>query len=212
MYLLDEQLWFPDPTSANSEGLLALGGDLSTERLILAYKNGIFPWFNEESPILWWSPAKRMVVYPNSYVPPKSLTRFVKKCPFQITFNEAFDQVIHNCRSVPRKNQDGTWITRDIISAYKELHRLGYAKSVEVWLENQLVGGLYGVDLGHVFTGESMFSLKSNASKSAFVFLVEWLKQRNYALLDCQIYNDHLALLGAKEIDRSVFLQILRSK
>lgn len=197
---------------ANSEGLLAVGGDLSTERLLFAYENGIFPWFNDDSPILWWSPAKRMIVNPKSYIPPKSLAGFIKKSPFKITVNNAFEQVIQNCRCVPRKDQDGTWITSDIIEAYLELHRLGYAKSVEVWRENRLVGGLYGVDLGHVFSGESMFSLESNASKSAFVFLVEWLKQRNYALLDCQIYNDHLALLGAKEIDRSLFLEVLRSK
>lgn len=212
MFSLDDvrELWFPPVHFANVDGLLAMGGDLSPERLLLAYKNGIFPWYNPNDPILWWSPPKRMVVFPKEYLPPKNLSRFLKKADFEFTFNRNFQEVVKNCQSAPRRAHDGTWISDEILSAYSKLHELGVAKSVEVWQDGTLVGGLYGVDLGHVFCGESMFSLVSNASKSAFVWLVNHLKNNNYQLLDCQLYNNHLALLGAKEIDRTVFLELLK--
>ncbi len=211
MYILDKELWFPPVEMANPDGILAIGGDLSGERLLLAYRNGIFPWNNPGEMLLWWAPPKRMVVVPETYSPPKSMRQFLKKSPFEITFNQAFEAVITNCRYAPRIDQDGTWIGDKIVESFTELHHLGYTKSVEVWLEGELVGGLYGFDLGHVFCGESMFSFVSNASKSAFVALVNHLRENNYALLDCQVYNDHLALLGAFEIDRSAFMQILKN-
>lgn len=209
MYLLDNELWFPDVSLANSEGILAVGGDLSLERLILAYHNGIFPWYDEQGPILWWAPPMRMVVIPKTYKPPKSLKAFIKRSTFEITFNQCFEDVIRHCQKSPRKDGDGTWINEDIVNSFTKLHQIGLAKSVEVWQNGELVGGLYGLDLGHVFCGESMFSLVSNSSKTAFVWLVDYLKARDYKLLDCQIYNDHLALLGAFEIEREEFMKIL---
>jgi len=212
MFLLDDDLWFPPLDLADDDGLLAVGVDLSTERLLLAYHNAVFPWYNPGEPILWWSPPLRMVVDPKTYKAPKSLASFLKRTPFEFTFNQEFEKVIRACQSAPRNGQDGTWITDELIEAYIKLHQMGWAKSVEVWQEGHLVGGLYGVDLGHVFSGESMFSLVSNASKSAFVWLVNFLKENNYALLDCQIYNDHLALLGAYEIERNHYLAVLQQE
>ncbi|RZJ30248.1 MAG: leucyl/phenylalanyl-tRNA--protein transferase [Flavobacterium sp.] len=210
MYQLTDKLYFP-PVSEAADGILAFGGDLSAARLMLAYRSGIFPWFEDGSPILWWAPEERMVVFPDEFKPSKSMRRILKKNIFEFTFNQNFREVITNCRAIDRKGQDGTWITDDMLEAYCNLHNLGFAKSVEVWQDGLLVGGLYGIDLGHVFCGESMFSKVSNASKAGFIFLVEKLKRENYKLLDCQVHNEHLESLGAGEIPRNLFMEILRS-
>lgn len=211
MYLLKNQLFFPPVEDTHSSGIIAFGGDLSVERLLLAYKNGIFPWYDDSEPITWWCPEYRMVVIPKEYKPSKSLRNIINKGIFTITFNQKFEEVIKNCQTLKRNGQNGTWINDEIVKSYTELHHLGYAKSVEVWQNNELVGGLYGVDLGNkIFCGESMFSKVSNASKVAFAWLNNYLKQENYLLLDCQIYNEHLESLGAFEIEREVFMEILR--
>jgi len=211
MYLLTKELYFPPVEETSCEGVLAIGGDLSVERLMLAYSNGIFPWFNDEEPILWWSPPERMVVNPLDYKISKSLRNIINRNIFDVTLNKNFEGVISNCQSITRKGQNGTWITDDIIKSYTQLHKIGKVMSFEVWQNNELVGGLYGVDLGHVFCGESMFSKVTNASKVAFVKLIEYLKQNNYKLLDCQVHNDHLEKLGAFEISRASFMMILKS-
>jgi len=212
MHFLTKDLYFPPVDEASYEGVLAVGGDLSTERLLLAYRNGIFPWFNEDEPILWWSPPERMVVVPSLYKVSKSIRNLLNQNKFQVTFNQNFEEVIRHCQQIERTGQDGTWISEDIITSYTKLHEMGYAKSVEVWQEGVLVGGLYGVDLGHIFCGESMFSKVSNASKIAFVTLIKQLKEQGYHLLDCQVHNDHLESLGAFEISRSTFMKVLHSK
>ncbi|WP_293891176.1 leucyl/phenylalanyl-tRNA--protein transferase [Flavobacterium sp.] len=211
MYFLTKELYFPPVDEASIEGVLAIGGDLSIERLLLAYRSGIFPWFNEDEPILWWSPSERMVVVPSIYKVSKSIRNLLNQNKFQITFNQNFREVITNCQQVERKEQDGTWITEDIIESYTKLHEMGIAKSVEVWQNDEIVGGLYGVDLGHIFCGESMFSKLPNASKVAFVTLVNYLKENNYKLLDCQVHNDHLEKLGAFEVSRETFMKVLKS-
>lgn len=211
MYFLTKELYFPPVSEASPEGILAVGGDLSAERLLLAYKNGIFPWFDDDEPILWWSPPERMVVNPREYKIAKSLRNIINRNIFKVTFDTAFEEVITNCQSIKRRGQKGTWITNSMLEAYLQLHQLGVAKSVEVWQDNQLVGGLYGVDLGKVFCGESMFSLVSNASKVAFVTLIQKLKDENYHLLDCQVHNNHLEKLGAFEISRENYIKILKS-
>jgi leucyl/phenylalanyl-tRNA--protein transferase len=212
MYFLSKDLFFPSVDQADSHGLLAVGGDLSTERLMLAYRNGIFPWFDDDDPILWWSPGQRMVLYLDELVISKSMRNILNRGVFEVTFNKDFRSVITNCRKVKRKGQIGTWITGEIVEAYCKLHELGYAQSVEVWQDEKLVGGLYGTDIGHVFSGESMFSKVSNASKIAFIALAQYLKTNHYKLLDCQLHNDHLARLGCREIARQDFLEILRSR
>jgi len=212
MYHLSKNLFFPPVSEANADGILAIGGDLSPERLQLAYSSGIFPWFEEEQPIIWWSPNPRMVLFLEVLVVSKSMRNILNRNLFKVTFNQDFRSVISYCQQVKRDGQSGTWITNDMIEAYCKLHELGKATSVEVWQDDQLVGGLYGVDLGHVFCGESMFSLVSNASKVAFITLVNHLKAKNYRLLDCQVYNDHLASLGCVEIERADFMSILKSK
>lgn len=212
MYFLTKDLYFPPVDEASCEGVLAVGGDLSTERLLLAYRQGIFPWFNEEEPILWWSPPERMVVVPQLHKISKSIRNLLNQKKFVITFNQHFEAVIRNCQQIDRKEQYGTWITEDIIESYTKLHQMGFAQSVEVWQNGELVGGLYGVDLGHVFCGESMFSKVPNASKLAFVTLVQYLKDNNYKLLDCQLHNDHLEKLGAFEISRDTFIKVLESE
>jgi len=210
MYLLSKDLIFPPVELANKDGLLAIGGDLSAERLKLAYKSGIFPWFSEGEPIVWYSPDPRMVLFPEKLKVSKSMNQLIKKNKFQITFNQNFKEVISNCKNIKRDGQAGTWITNEMQDAYLKLHEHGVAKSVEVWLNNELVGGLYGIDLGTVFCGESMFSKVSNTSKLAFFHLVQKLEKENYKLIDCQVYNPHLDSLGAEEISRNDFLKYLK--
>jgi len=209
MFLLSEKIWFPPAVSASEDGLLAMGGDLSVERLLLAYQSGIFPWFSEGEPVFWYSPDPRMVLFPDQLKVSKSMRQIIRKGVFKVTFNQNFDAVITHCKNVNREDHQGTWITDEMQLAYSKLHQLGHVQSVEVWLDNELVGGLYGVDLGSVFCGESMFSKVSNASKFAFICLVEKLKKENYQLLDCQVYTEHLESLGAQEIRRSEFLKYL---
>ena len=213
MYLLDpNSIEFPHPTLANEDDVLAIGGDLSTERLLAAYQKGIFPWYCDGEPIIWYSPAWRMVLDPRHYKPSKSLKQLLKKNTFTVTFNQHFKEVIYNCKTINRYDGLGTWITDDMQQAYIKLHELGIAKSVEVWYNNELVGGLYGIDQQHVFCGESMFSKVSNASKIAFAWLNNYLVENNYDLLDCQVHNEHLESLGAYEIPRQEFLDILTKK
>ncbi len=207
MIWLSEKIEFPPYELATDDGVLAFGGDLSTERLIYAYKHGIFPWFNEGEPIVWYSPWERMVLFPEEVKVSKSMKQVLRKADFTITENQAFEEVIFNCKTIDRNDQFGTWITDDMQQAYINLHKQGFAKSIEVWKENRLVGGLYGIDLGNgVFCGESMFSKASNMSKVAFIHLV---KNCGYQLIDCQVHNEHLESLGAREIDRSEFLKWL---
>ncbi|WP_144805622.1 leucyl/phenylalanyl-tRNA--protein transferase [Maribacter sp. MAR_2009_72] len=210
MFYLTDRLEFPPVETANSEGLLAVGGDLSVERLVLAYTNGIFPWFNEESPILWWSPDPRMVLYPDKVKISKSMRKVLRDNRFRLTKNTCFQQVLEHCSSIEREGQDGTWITQNMKKAYCAMHEKGYATSYEVWEQNELVGGLYGIDLGHIFCGESMFSLTSNASKFAFIKLAEDLRAKGYKAIDCQLYTAHLASLGAQEMPRDKFMELLK--
>lgn len=210
MHFLTEELTFPPVSESSAEGLLAIGGDLSTERLLLAYQSGIFPWFEDGDPILWWSPVQRMVLFPEEFKVSKSMRNVINQDIFKVTFNQVFREVMLNCQSVKREGQHGTWISDDMIDAYCKLHELGKAKSIEVWQNDQLVGGLYGVDMFPVFCGESMFSRVSNASKMAFIALVDYLKTNHYTLLDSQIYNDHLHSLGCREIPRADFLTYLK--
>ncbi len=211
MYFLSKDLFFPPVSEADSDGILAVGGDLSPDRLTLAYKSGIFPWFEDDEPIIWWSPNPRMVLFLDEFVVSKSMRNILNRNIFKITFNQNFRDVISNCQKVKRNGQNGTWITNDMIEAYCKLNVLGIAKSVEVWQNDVLVGGLYGIDLGTIFCRESMFSKVSNASKVAFIALVNQLKEANYKLLDCQVYNEHLESLGCREIERSEFMKILKS-
>ncbi|MCR5860716.1 leucyl/phenylalanyl-tRNA--protein transferase [Flavobacterium sp. J372] len=211
MYFLTRELYFPNVEEASPEGLVAIGGDLSPERLLLAYRNGIFPWFEDDEPILWWSPPERMVLFFNELKISKSMRNILNRGMFTITCNKAFREVITACRRVEREGQDGTWITDDMVDAYCRLHELGVARSYEVWYEDKLVGGLYGVDMGHIFCGESMFSLMPNASKVAFIKLSRDLQKQGYRLLDCQVHNSHLESLGAREIPRKEFIRYLRS-
>lgn len=204
--LLDNEIIFPDTALAEPDGLLAIGGDLSTERLQLAYQSGIFPWFNEGDPILWFSPHERCVIYPERIKISKSMNKLMKANVFTVTTNLAFDKVIENCAKTPRVGQDGTWITKEMQQAYIKLHEMGLAHSIEVWLNEKLVGGLYGVKIGKVFCGESMFSLVSNASKTALIYLA---KNMNFILIDCQLPNDHLTSLGAEMISREEYLEML---
>nr|WP_309760169.1 leucyl/phenylalanyl-tRNA--protein transferase [Flavobacterium sp.] len=211
MYYLSPALFFPPVSEANKDGILAIGGDLTPARLQLAYKSGIFPWFEDGEPIIWWSPNPRMVLFLDELIVSKSMRNILNRNIFKITFNQNFRDVISNCQIIKREGQNGTWITNDMIEAYCKLHQLGIAKSIEVWQNDILVGGLYGIDLGHVFCGESMFSKVSNASKVAFIALVNQLKKENYKLLDCQVYNPHLESLGCREINRIDFMEILNS-
>lgn len=203
---------FPPVESATAVGLLAYGGDLSPERLLKAYSRGIFPWYDANQPILWWSPDPRMVLFPENLKVSKSMKQLLKKDAFKVTFNSDFKAVIENCATVPRQGQEGTWITPQMIEAYLELHERGIAYSVEVWDKNELVGGLYGIYLKEkkVFCGESMFAKKSNASKFGFIKLVEKLESEGVEIIDCQVYTDHLASLGATEIPRVIFLEYLK--
>jgi len=215
MQLLSQKLIFPNVNLANEDGILAVGGDLSCDRLLLAYESGIFPWYNEGEPIIWHAPKNRMVLFPSELKISKSMRNIIKKGKFKVTFNKNFKEVILHCKNIYRVGQGGTWITDEMQKAYIKLHKLGVAKSVEVWQYSKtdkcdkLVGGLYGIDLGNTFCGESMFSLESNSSKMALISLVEKLKKENYKLIDCQVYNEHLASLGAREIPRSEFMKLL---
>jgi leucyl/phenylalanyl-tRNA--protein transferase len=200
---------FPPPELAEKDGLLAVGGDLSMDRLLLAYSMGIFPWYSEDSPILWWAPDPRMVLFPGDFRLSRSLRQTIKKGIYTVTFDSAFSDVIRNCAGV-RRNEKGTWITDDMVEAYCGLHEAGIAHSVESWSNGELAGGLYGVALGRVFFGESMFTLKKDASKVAFERLVRSLIDRDFLLIDCQMTTQHLLSLGAREIPRSAFIRILR--
>src|SRR5688500_7364529 len=207
IFSLDKQLTFPPLELAEPDGLLAMGGDLSTDRLLLAYRSGIFPWYEGEH-ILWWSPDPRFVLFPGELVISKSMRSIIRRNTFTFTINEAFAEVITNCKRITRKDQEGTWITDDVKQAYIELHKKGYAYSAEAWHEGKLAGGLYGVRIGNVFFGESMFSRVSNASKFAFISYVESMKPE-LKLIDCQVYTEHLESLGARMIERSKFIQIV---
>ena len=207
MIWLTDTIEFPGYDCTSEEGVIALGGDLSTKRLTHAYKNGIFPWFSDNDPIVWYCPFERMVLFPAEIKISKSMQKIINKNEFIITENTAFEAVIYNCKNIDRNDGFGTWITNDMEQAYINLHKKGIAKSIEVWFKDELVGGLYGVEINHIFCGESMFSKVSNASKLAFMHLA---KNKNYKLIDCQIHNEHLASLGAREIDRSLFLNILK--
>ena len=209
MYFISEELFFPPVSEANLDGILAFGGDLSPERLLLAYKSGIFPWFEGDEPILWWAPNPRMVLFLDELVVSKSMRNILNRNIFKVTFNQNFREVISNCKKIKRENQSGTWITNEMMEAYCKLNELGIAKSVEVWQNGTLVGGLYGIDLGTIFCGESMFSKVSNASKVAFIALANQLKEGDYKLLDCQVYNEHLDSLGCREIQREDFMRFL---
>ncbi|MBT3873096.1 MAG: leucyl/phenylalanyl-tRNA--protein transferase [Flavobacteriaceae bacterium] len=211
MHHLSNSIWFPNPEEADKEGLLAFGGDLSVKRLMHAYRSGIFPWFDDYQPILWWSPDPRMIMFLDDFKVSKSLEKIIHKNKFTITYNTCFREVIRNCSQIKREGQQGTWITSQMQEAYLQLHELGLATSVEIWLGDELVGGLYGIDLidKKVFCGESMFSKVSDASKVGFYYLVAQLKAKNYQLIDCQMYTTHLERLGAKEIPRNEFLKHL---
>ena len=209
MYRLTDALLFPSPEQASDEGIVAVGGALKPERVMLAYRKGIFPWFESDDFLLWWSPDPRMVLFPDQVKISKSMRAVLRKKQFEVTFNNAFDDVVEACAKVKRFGQNGTWITPGLMEVYSTLHTQGHAHSVEVWEEGVLVGGLYGIDLGTVFCGESMFSKSSNASKVALIFLVKELKKNNYELIDCQVPTQHLASMGAEPISRTKFLTFL---
>ncbi|HAO47193.1 MAG TPA: leucyl/phenylalanyl-tRNA--protein transferase [Ferruginibacter sp.] len=209
MFILGDALAFPPVTMANEDGLLAIGGDLCIERLLLAYSKGIFPWYNEEDPICWWSPDPRFVLFPSELKISRSMQGVLRSDKFHFSVNEAFEQVINHCKTIPRKGQEGTWITADVKKAYTLLHKKGHAHSAEAWMNGQLVGGLYGVKLGNIFFGESMFSLEANASKFAFIRYSELLQQEKIQLIDCQVYTEHLESLGARMISRELFTRII---
>lgn len=211
LFALDKQLVFPPVHLAEPDGLLAVGGDLSTDRLLLAYRSGIFPWY-EGDHILWWCPDPRFVLFPDELKISKSMSVLLKKTAFEFTINQAFPAVISHCKTISRKEQNGTWITDEVKKAYTHLHQLGFAHSAEVWNDGALQGGLYGIRLGNVFFGESMFSNVSNASKYAFISYVQHLKTEGVELVDCQVYTEHLESLGAKMIDRENFIGLLHEK
>lgn len=206
IFQLDNRLIFPDPVLAEPDGLLAIGGDLSVERLLLAYENGIFPWYSDNEPILWYSPHERFVLFPQELKVSKSMRQILNTNKFQVTFNQDFSAVIRACASVPREGQSGTWITPEMENAYLKLHYQGKAHSVEVWQNGALAGGLYGIELARIFCGESMFSNVSNASKVALITLCQ---QKNYELIDCQMHTEHLESLGAKMISGAEFQTFL---
>lgn len=208
IYRLVDDLVFP-PVEGAEEGVVAIEGDLSPERLMLAYRSGIFPWYSEGEPIVWWSPDPRFVLFPEALHISRSMTRTLRSGELKVTYNQDFQGVISECKKVERKNQDGTWITDEMKSAYVKLHELGYAKSVEVWKEGELVGGMYGVDLGSVFCGESMFSKVSNASKVGIIHFIKKFREEGGILLDCQVQSAHMSSLGAEEIERERFLTYL---
>jgi leucyl/phenylalanyl-tRNA--protein transferase len=209
IYRLSRAAVFPDPALAEPDGLLAVGGDLSPERLLTAYAEGIFPWFNEDGPILWWSPDPRLVLDPAALHVPRSLERTLRRGRYRVTADAAFDRVIARCAGAARPGQDGTWITAEMAEAYGRLHRLGFAHSFEAWEGAALAGGLYGVSLGAAFFGESMFADRPDASKVAFVRAVRWLCEVGVGLVDCQVRTDHLVRFGARDVPRADFLRQL---
>nr|WP_238253266.1 leucyl/phenylalanyl-tRNA--protein transferase [Capnocytophaga cynodegmi] len=208
MIFLEENMPFPSPETASEEGIVAYGYDLTPERLLEAYQNGIFPWYNEEEPVLWWSPNPRFVLFPEKLHISKNIKKLLRKNIYQVTYNQSFEEVIRNCASIPRKDQDGTWIHPEMIATYTQLHQLGYAHSVEVWYDNQLVGGLYGIKMGNIFCGESMFSRESNVSQVGFITFLQ--QHPEIKLVDCQVYSEYLEKLGAEEIPRTQFLEIIK--
>lgn len=209
LHVLDNSLWFPPATEALADGLLAIGGDLSVDRLLLAYKKGIFPWFDGDVP-MWWCPDPRFVLFSGELKVSKSMKALLKRDAFKFTINKAFPQVIKACKEKKRSDQHGTWITDDVETAYIKLHKLGYAHSAEAWINDKLAGGLYGIGMGDVFFGESMFSNESNASKYAFIKYVEVLQKKQVQLIDCQVYTEHLESLGARMIARKEFLDRIK--
>ncbi len=209
MTVLDDNLWFPPPSSAMEDGLIAIGGEITPQRLLLAYSKGIFPWYNDDLP-LWWHPNPRFILLPQELKISKSMRQVLLKNTFEFKINTAFKKVITHCKNINRKNQDGTWINNKIIETYTQLHLLGVAHCAETWQNGVLVGGLYGIKMGNIFFGESMFSHQSNASKYAFIKMVELLKNEGIKLIDCQIYTEHLESLGAKMICRDDFMDILK--
>ena len=211
IFRLVEEPIFPPPDYADPSGLLAVGGDLSNERLLEAYRLGIFPWYSDDQPILWWSPDPRLVLDLNDFKISRSLRKTLKREVFQVTLDHAFEEVIRACAVVPREAQNGTWITNEMLKAYVNLHGLGYAHSVESWFGGKLAGGLYGVSLGKCFFGESMFHLKTDASKVALATLVEKLMSWDFHFIDSQMTTEHMLRLGAKELPRRIFLKRLQS-
>lgn len=209
LFVLDRELAFPPAHLAEPDGLLAMGGDLSPDRLLLAYRNGIFPWYEGEH-ILWWAPDPRFVLFPEELKISKSIRPLLNKFEFDFTVNKAFASVIHQCKKITRPGQDGTWISSEVEKAYIKMHELGYAHSAEVWKDNELVGGLYGIKLGKVFFGESMFSKVSNASRYAFITYVQQLKKEGIQLIDCQVYTEYLESMGARMIPGNEFTNLLK--
>lgn len=210
IFRLRKELVFPDPALAHESGILAVGGDLTPERLLLAYASGIFPWFEDDQPILWWSPDPRLILEPDHLHVPRSLAKVQRRGTYDIRWDTAFARVMQRCGTVPRPDQDGTWITQDMLDAYVRLHELGWAHSAEAWRDGELVGGLYGVSLGSAFFGESMFAEAPDASKVAFVTLVQRLRAGGCDLVDCQVTTEHLQRFGAVEIPRAEYLRRLR--
>ncbi len=204
--LNDTDIFFPNPALAEPDGLLAIGGNLSTERLLAAYQQGIFPWFSDDEPICWYAPHERCVIFPDKIFISKSMQKVIDKQIFSITENNAFEKVIAACKTTARKEQDGTWITSEMEKAYIKLHQMGIAKSIEIWQNKKLVGGLYGLHINNIFCGESMFSKVSNASKAALIWLC---RQHTYSLVDCQVHTDHLISMGAQMIPQQEYLKIL---
>jgi len=209
VFLLSDTIEFPSPHLASKNGLLAVGGDLSQKRLLLAYRRGIFPWFSNNEPILWWSPDPRLVLYPHEIRISKTLNKIIKKNMFDVTMDLAFNQVISQCAQVRLEKNEGTWINNDMIHAYCKLYDSGFAHSVEVWHQGDLAGGLYGISIGNCFFGESMFTRVSNASNVGFVKLLEYLRELSFDMIDCQVYTEHLTRFGARQIPRTQFLNQL---
>ena len=209
MFQLGEDYIFPHPSNADKHGIVAYGGDLNPLRILEAYKSGIFPWFESDQNLMWWSPDPRMILYTDKFKVSKSFKTFLKKSNYQVTFNKDFELVINSCANIKRINQKGTWITEGLIKSFIDLHKMGKAISVEVWEDDDLVGGLYGLDLDDVFCGESMFSKSSNASKIALYYLTKELRKNNYRFIDCQVPSEHLKSLGGEIISRSNFLDLL---
>lgn len=208
MQFVGKELWFPDANEADEDGLLAVGGDLSPERVLLAYSKGIFPWFIESGLVFWYCPPERFVLYPNQVNISHSMAQLIKKQQFTITENVNFTDVVSLCAATHRVTKGSTWISKTFVESYTELYRMGKARSVEVWENDELIGGLYGVEVGHIFCGESMFSLKPNVSKLALIHLCQ---TNRYSLIDCQVYSKHLETMGAKLIERSSFIKQLKN-